>query len=79
MSLADLESLPRDPGNRVADDPRAAELGRRLFSDTLDVNVGAVHATQVGPDGSVYMLADVSTANSGQLADGPSVAGQQTG
>jgi cytochrome c peroxidase len=34
MSLAQLESLPRDPTNRVADDPRAADLGRRLFFDT---------------------------------------------
>jgi len=34
MSLAELDSLPRDPTNRVADDPRAAELGRRLFFDT---------------------------------------------
>src|SRR6478609_4381416 len=33
MSLAELESLPRDPTNRVADDPRAANLGRRLFFD----------------------------------------------
>ena len=34
MSLAALEAVPRDPTNRVADDPRAAELGRRLFFDT---------------------------------------------
>jgi cytochrome c peroxidase len=34
MSLTTLESLPPDPTNRVADDPRAAELGRRLFFDT---------------------------------------------
>ena len=34
MSLAELEPLPSDPTNRVADDPRAAELGRRLFFDT---------------------------------------------
>lgn len=34
MSLVELESLPRDPTNRVADDPRAADLGRRLFFDT---------------------------------------------
>jgi len=34
MSLAELESLPQDPTNRVADDPRAADLGRRLFFDT---------------------------------------------
>ena len=33
MSLAQLESLPLDPTNRVADDPRAADLGRRLFFD----------------------------------------------
>src|SRR6478609_7139940 len=34
MSLSELEPLPRDPTNRVADDPRAADLGRRLFFDT---------------------------------------------
>jgi cytochrome c peroxidase len=34
MSLAALEPLPRDATNRVADDPRAADLGRRLFFDT---------------------------------------------
>lgn len=34
LSLAELEPLPRDPTNRVADDPRAADLGRRLFFDT---------------------------------------------
>lgn len=34
MSLANLESVPGDPTNRVADDPRAADLGRRLFLDT---------------------------------------------
>jgi cytochrome c peroxidase len=34
MSLAELESLPRDSTNRVADDRRAADLGRRLFFDT---------------------------------------------
>ena len=39
MSLGALEPLPPDPTNRVADDPRAADLGRRLFDDTrLSVN-----------------------------------------
>jgi cytochrome c peroxidase len=33
LSLESLPSVPRDPGNRVADDPRAAELGHRLFFD----------------------------------------------
>jgi len=34
MSLSDLEPLPPDHTNRVADDARAADLGRRLFFDT---------------------------------------------
>lgn len=34
MSLAELDALPPDPTNRVADDPAAADLGRRLFFDT---------------------------------------------
>lgn len=33
LSLAELGPLPDDPTNRVADDPRAAALGRRLFFD----------------------------------------------
>src|SRR5688572_677818 len=32
--VGSLEALPADPTNRVADDPRAADLGRRLFFDT---------------------------------------------
>src|SRR5688572_9290361 len=34
LSLAELEPLQADPGNRVADDPRAVALGQRLFFDT---------------------------------------------
>ena len=34
LSLASLGPLPADPSNRFADDPRAAALGERLFSDT---------------------------------------------
>jgi cytochrome c peroxidase len=34
LSLAELEPLPPDPSNRVADDPRAIVLGKRLFFDT---------------------------------------------
>jgi cytochrome c peroxidase len=33
LSLAELGPLPADPTNRVADDPRAAELGRQFFFD----------------------------------------------
>jgi cytochrome c peroxidase len=42
MSLADLEPLPPDPTNRVADDPRAADLGQRLFFDTRLSSSGRV-------------------------------------
>ena len=39
LSIAALEPLPADPTNRVADDPRAARLGERLFFDeTLSAN-----------------------------------------
>jgi cytochrome c peroxidase len=39
LSVAELEPLPADPTNRVADDPRAARLGERLFFDeTLSAN-----------------------------------------
>lgn len=38
----------------------------RLWSEDMDKTVGAVHATQVGPDGSVYVLADVTGQVSGQ-------------
>ena len=33
LALDTLEATPADPGNRVADDKRAAELGHRLFFD----------------------------------------------
>lgn len=34
LALDALPPLPADPSNRVADDPRAAELGRAIFFDT---------------------------------------------
>lgn len=34
LSLSSLPPAPTDPSNRWADDPMAAELGRRLFFDT---------------------------------------------
>jgi cytochrome c peroxidase len=33
LSLVELGPAPADPTNRVADDPRAAEFGRKLFFD----------------------------------------------
>jgi cytochrome c peroxidase len=40
--LGSLPSLPPDPGNRVADDERAARLGQHLFFDTRLSANGAV-------------------------------------
>jgi cytochrome c peroxidase len=34
LSLSALEPMPTDPSNKVADDPRAIELGRAFFSET---------------------------------------------
>lgn len=38
----------------------------RVFAKTLGPEVKAVRQTQVGPDGSVYMLADVTSKTAGQ-------------
>ncbi len=42
MSLAELPPLPPDRSNRVADDPRAAALGKALFFDSRFSANGAV-------------------------------------
>ena len=42
----------------------------RAFAKTLGPEVKAVRATQVGPDGSVYMLADVTNKTGGQAIQG---------
>ena len=51
LSIASLDAVPADPTNRVADDPRAAALGRRLFFDTrLSGNGQVACATCHKPD-----------------------------
>ena len=51
LSLSSLEPPPPDPTNRVADDPRAADLGKRLFFDTrLSANGSVACATCHQPD-----------------------------
>lgn len=51
MSLRALGPVPADPTNRVADDARAAEFGRRLFFDTrLSANGQVSCATCHDPD-----------------------------
>lgn len=42
LSLSELGPVPPDPSNRVADDPRAVDLGRAIFSDTRFSANGAV-------------------------------------
>ena len=42
LSIDSLPPLPPDPTNAVADDPRAADLGHRLFFDTRMSANGAV-------------------------------------
>ena len=42
----------------------------RVFAQTLDAGVTAVHAQAVGPDGAVYMLADVTGTTDGQALKG---------
>jgi hypothetical protein len=42
----------------------------RVYANNLEPNIGTVHATQVGPDGSVYMLADVTDTTYGQSIQG---------
>jgi hypothetical protein len=42
----------------------------RVYANNLEPNIGAVRATQVGPDGSVYMLADVKGTTYGQSIQG---------
>ena len=42
----------------------------RVYANNLEPNIGTVHATQVGPDGSVYMLADVTGTTYGQTIQG---------
>jgi cytochrome c peroxidase len=51
MSISELEPLSPDPTNRVADNPRAVDFGRRLFFDTRLSSTGRVScATCHDPD-----------------------------
>jgi WD40 repeat protein len=42
----------------------------RVLSENVDPNISSVQAEQVGPDGSVYMLANVTGSVEGQAIDG---------
>jgi cytochrome c peroxidase len=66
LSLAALDPLPPDPTNRVADDPRAADFGRRLFFDTRLSSNGRVacatcHQPERGFQDGVALASGVGT------------------
>lgn len=46
--------------------------GSKVFSQELEGTIGTVHASKTGPDGSLYMLADVEKAVAGQTVKGES-------
>ena len=48
----------------------AGQPGTKVFSDTLEGTVTNVHKTMTGPDGSLYVLADVDGATSSQTIKG---------
>ena len=62
----DTDTVP-DPA-RIAG--QANWVDGRVFANGLDSNVKTVHAQAVGPDGSVYMLADVDGTVDGQSIKG---------
>ncbi|MBS0332535.1 MAG: hypothetical protein JSS35_07195, partial [Proteobacteria bacterium] len=53
-----------------AQNGQANYVAGQAFTQNLGPNIGTVRATQVGPDGSVYMLADVSGTVNGQTING---------
>ena len=66
LSLLALDPLPPDPTNRVADDPAAAALGRRLFFDTrLSANgrvaCGTCHQPERGFQDGLPLAVGVGT------------------
>ena len=68
LSLPELEPLPADPTNRVADEPRAVELGHRLFFDTRLSSNGKVacatcHQPQREFQDGTPLAAGVGTTN----------------
>ncbi|MBO9708735.1 MAG: hypothetical protein J7521_11025 [Caulobacter sp.] len=48
----------------------AGQPGGKIFTDTLEGTVTNVHKTVTGPDGSLYVLADVKTSVSSQTIKG---------
>jgi hypothetical protein len=60
---ADGAAVPKPPG-------QITQVDGQVWSQNLQSTVGTVHATQVGSDGSVYVLADVTGKVAGQDLQG---------
>ncbi|MEZ4356998.1 MAG: cytochrome c peroxidase [Myxococcota bacterium] len=71
MSIDALGPVPRDLSNRVADDPRAAELGHRLFFDTRLSSNGQVSCASCH-------LPDLHFSDGRRLAQGVSQTSRNT-
>jgi cytochrome c peroxidase len=68
MSLHELGPAPADPTNRVADDPRAAEFGRKLFFDTRlsangQVSCATCHMPEKGFQDGIALANGVGVTN----------------
>lgn len=66
----DAAATATPPPSALAQPGSVNAVAGEAFSKTLDPNVGAVHATATGPDGSVYVVADVTGAVAGQSIQG---------
>lgn len=66
--IGSLEAMPSDPSNKYADDPRAAELGRKLFFDTRfssngDVSCATCHKPEQQFQDGTPLAKGVGTTN----------------
>ena len=59
--IGQLEPVPADPTNRFADDPRAAELGRKLFFDTRLSSNGQVACATCHDANAIGAANDLAT------------------
>jgi len=57
-------------GTAPPSDGQPYSTSGRVFANNLPSTVGATHATAVGPDGSVYVLADITGTTDGQAIKG---------
>ena len=68
LTLGALAALPPDPTNRFADDPAAAELGRKLFFDTRfssngEVSCASCHKPELDFQDGAALAKGVGTTN----------------